>query len=353
MSINVISNKKDKLILQASFEFSDSMLNSESAIQDKLNELGAKVTSVLLERFDTDGGPIAIGKTKLTSKGKVKKEYQTPYGMVEISRHVYQSSEGGKTFCPLEQAARIIITSTPRFAKQISHKFAECASTQVQADLKENHNRQVARSYLQNVADAVGTAVEAKEELWSYTPPELEKPVNTVGIGLDGTCMLLCKDGYREAMVGTIALYDKSGRRQHTTYIAASPEYGKLTFKNKLDALIKETRERYPSAQLIGIADGAKENWNFLEKYTDSNTLDFWHATEYLAKASYVIFPRKTKARESWLEEKCHELKYKQGAAMRIMKEIEKFVQKKINLANYREASSKRLKFILPTINIV
>jgi hypothetical protein len=327
MSVKVISNAENKVTFQVSFEFGKSMLNAESAIQDKLNELGTKVTGQLLEQFDTDGSPVTIGNIKLTSKGKVEKEYQTPYGMVEISRHVYQSSEGGKTFCPLEQKARIVITSTPRFAMQISHKFAESASTRVQTDLKENHNREAARSYLQNVADAVGTAVESKEETWSYTPPELEQPVSTVGVGLDGTCMLLCKDGYRETMVGTITLYDKLGTRQHTTYIAASPEYGKATFKKKLDMLIMQMQARYQSAKFIGIADGAKENWSFLEKHTNSSTLDFWHATEYLSKASHVLFPRKKKDRALWLEEKCHELKHKQGAVTRIIKEVELFAQ--------------------------
>ncbi|MFT5413284.1 MAG: hypothetical protein ACI9NC_006038 [Verrucomicrobiales bacterium] len=34
------------------------------------------------------------------------------------------------------------------------------------------------------------------------------KRVKTVSVGTDGTCMLMCKDeGWREVMVGTIALY--------------------------------------------------------------------------------------------------------------------------------------------------
>ncbi len=93
----------------------------------------------------------------MTSKGLVSKQYQTPYGVAEIARHVYQTSIGGATFCPLDRDARIVVSSTPRFAKQISHKFAEMASTQVKKDFLENHNRDVARSFLQNVADAVGT----------------------------------------------------------------------------------------------------------------------------------------------------------------------------------------------------
>jgi hypothetical protein len=47
---------------------------------------------------------------------------------------------------------------------------------------------------------------------------------------IDGTCLLMCIDGVREAMVGTINLYDTSGERLHTTYVGATPEYGKKTF---------------------------------------------------------------------------------------------------------------------------
>jgi hypothetical protein len=75
-----------------------------------------------------------------------------------------------------------------------------------------------------------------QEESWSYAPPEEEVEITTVGIGLDGTCMLICEDGYREAMVGTVSLYDREGERQHTIYLGAAPEYGKKKkeFSNKI-----------------------------------------------------------------------------------------------------------------------
>ncbi len=113
----------------------------------------------------------------------------------------------------------------------------------------------------------------------------------------------------------------------------------KSTFKDGLVGLISTTRERHPSAKFIGIADGAKENWNFLEKYTDSNTIDFWHASEYLAKASHVFHPRKKKDREAWLEDKCHELKHKQGAATRILNEVKNFIRdNKVSKAQQNKA---------------
>lgn len=61
------------------------------------HEAGTLATANFLQRFDTDGSPIVIGQTKLSSKGVVAKEYQTPYGATTVSRHVYQSGQGGKT----------------------------------------------------------------------------------------------------------------------------------------------------------------------------------------------------------------------------------------------------------------
>jgi hypothetical protein len=107
-----------------------------------------------------------------------------------------------------------VVTSIFRFAKIVANKYACLASTQVQRDFADNHGRSVARSYVQNLSEAVGSVALAKEENWHYTT--LNKPVKTVGIGVDGTCMLLCKEGYRDTMVGTISLYDDEGERQHT-----------------------------------------------------------------------------------------------------------------------------------------
>ena len=225
MSVKLIAVEGDTVRIELTIKLNRSMLESEETILSALNEAGCIATGEALKRFDTDGSAILIGGTKWTSKGEEPKYYQTPYGEVEVLRHVYQTSAGGKTFCPLERDARIVVTSTPRFAKVVANKFARSGSTQVESDLAENHGRQVARSYLQNLAEAVGSIVQAKEETWHYATPRLTVPIHTVAISLDGTCMLLCEEGYRQAMVGTISLYDRHGERLHTIYVGASPEY--------------------------------------------------------------------------------------------------------------------------------
>ena len=87
-----------------------------------------------------------------------------------MERHLYQSSRGGKTDCPLDRNARIIGSSTPRFAKIISHKYADLSSRVIE-DLRENDGRTVARSFVQNVADAVADGALAQEEDWETPRP--------------------------------------------------------------------------------------------------------------------------------------------------------------------------------------
>jgi hypothetical protein len=324
MEAKIVSREETHFTVQVKIAYQSAMLDFEEGIQSGVNAVGLAATQEALSQYDTDGSPIQVGDARLTSKGKEAKCYQTPYGEIRVERHVYQGARGGTTYCPLEQAARIIVTSTPKFAKTVASKYADLGSSRVQADLAENHGRPLARSYIQNISEAVGAVVEAKEADWNYVVPVQEKPIHSVAIGLDGTCMLLCEEGYREAMVGTIALYDRQGERQHTIYMAAAPEYGKQTFLERFEAEIVKVKARYPKAIYVGVADGAKSNWDFLGHHTSIQTLDFWHATEYLGQAANALFRGKknTEAKQDWLDQACHTLKHKVNAAARLLREM-------------------------------
>lgn len=327
MAVSILNQSNESITLQVTIPFTRSMLDSENMIQNTVNQIGCITTQALLKTFDTDGEALQLGSVKMTTKGQAIKFYQTPYGEVEVGRHVYQTSEGGAIFCPLERDARIILTSTPRFASQVSHKMSEMSAPAAQKDLALNHNRNLSHKVLQRLAEAVGCVVQIKEEVWSYTIPNIEDTeIKTISIGLDGTCMLMCTGAYRQAMVGTIALYDETGERQHTMYIAAAPEYGKETFKARLTREIERASALYPSAIKIGVADGAHDNWDFLIKHTDKQTLDFYHATEYLTDVADSIFPS-IMERKRWLNDRCHALKHTQGAAQTLLAEMKKFEQ--------------------------
>src|SRR3954452_17803780 len=322
MSAQIIDRTETSFAIQIIVPYNRSMLDFEETLQQQLNAAGVLATQEGLQQFDTDGSPITVGATKLTSKGRLPKDYQTPYGMARVERHVYQRPQGGATYCPLDRDARIIVSSTPKFAKMVSNKYAEFGSARVRHDLRDNHGRAVSRCLVQDVADAVAAVALAKEEDWSYHLPKMETPPATVALSLDGTCALMCEDGWRETMVGTISLYDREGERQHTIYLAATPEYGKATFLGRLEAEVSHVKAKYPRAHYAGIADGAKGNWEFLKRHTDTQVVDFWHAAEYLGKAAAVLYRGQPETRQTWMDESCHTLKHEPGGAKLVLKRL-------------------------------
>lgn len=332
MNAKIIEQKSNSIVVQVEIPISKSMLTSEENIQTALNEAGLEATNYALNRFDTDGTPLKIGNKRYTTKGQVPKIYQTPYGEVQIHRHVYQSSSGGATFCPLENNARIIVGSTPKFSKMVSSKYSEVGATRVQVDLDENHGRYISRSFIQDISEAVAKVLERKQESWEYDIPEDAENVSSIGISLDGTCMFIVGDGYRVAMVGTISLYDKNGERLYTHYTAAAPEYGKASFYHEFEKDIKRVQKLYPDAVSVGIADGAKDNWIFLNKYTSQQILDYFHAAEYLTLVSQAGFNRKHEGKE-WLEKSRHKLKHEEFGAEVLLNEIRGFSSRKLTEA--------------------
>lgn len=320
----VIEKTKNEITLQVKIKLTGSLMDMEDAIQQAVNEVGAKATEEALQKFDTTGAPIQIGNIRLTSKGQVMKRYETPYGAVDINRHVYQTSRGGKTYCPLDEKTHIVISSTPRFAKMITHKYTGSSAREVSEDLETNHGRLVARSFLQRVVDFVGSVAQATEESWMYAMPTQNERVATVAFSLDGTCILMRKEGYREAMAGTISLYNKAGERLHSIYLGASPEYGKQKFLDRLEREIYSIKLQCPDANYVGIADGAKINWEFLEKHTSYQVLDFYHAAEYLTQMADAVYPHCSEIikRKEWLDDACHRLKHDRNAADDLLKEM-------------------------------
>ena len=327
----LISRTGNELTIEVKINIDGTLLEVEDTIQNACNEVGLLATEKALKNFDTDGRPIQTGGIKWTAKESSEKKYQTPYGVVKIKRYTYQTSKGGKVWCPLEEQARIIRGGTPRLAKQVSHKYVHMNAQAVRHDFQANHNRKLTKSYIQNMADWVGGIAQAKEEDWSYTLPELEEAVSTIVFSMDGAYILMQEEGWREAMVGALSFYDKEGNRLHSFYLGAPPEYGKETFKQRYEKEIQRIKALYPDALYLGIADGAKDNWSFLTPHTNRQLLDFYHVTEYLGKVAYAVFPQKTgkPKRKEWLSDRCHKLKHEPEAVKKLIQEMETLSRKK------------------------
>ena len=329
-SAQLVEKTESYVALMVKIPVTGNMLLTEENIQKGLNEAGKLATSCALSGFDTDGSPIEVAKIRYTSKGPTSKYYQTPFGEVYLQRHVYQNSSGGSTYCPLERDAHIIGgTTTPRFAKMVSNKYSKMSARDVHADLRENHFRTIAGCYVQDLTEEVGKIVDSRPNC-SYTIPIDPSNVASIGISLDGACMYISGDGYRQAMVGSISLYDFNGERLYTRYTSMSPEYGKNRFHAVFERDIKSIKRLYPKAIYVGIADGAADNWTFLKKYVQIQILDYFHATEYLSDASKAAFKKPFEAKE-WFENAKHKLRKEEKGAKKLTKEMNLFLSKRIS----------------------
>jgi len=322
MGAKIVGRTESSVKIEVEIDLGRSMLKTEEKVLEGVNEVGRLATGEALKRFDTDGSPIEVCGERLTSKGSQNQSYQTPFGEVDVERHVYQTSRGGTTYCPMERDARLLLNSTPRLAKITGFKYSRLGANPVVDDFRECHGRSISRGYVKNLAEAVAVIAEAKEESWSYALPEFDRPVRAISLGLDGACLPIEGEGWREAMVGTIAFYDLDGERMHTIYMGASPQYGKQRFHDRFSREIERVRETFPGSLYVGLADGAADNWSFLEGYTDRRVLDYYHAAEYVGEAAEAIHGLRETQREQWLSERLSRLKHKQGAAKRLLTEM-------------------------------
>jgi len=92
----------------------------------------------------------------------------------------------------------------------------------------------------------------------------------------------------------------------------------------------------YANEHYQGLADGARENWDFLNTITDTQTLGFYHATEYLDKAAKAIYRQNEQAQKAWMDTHCHRLKHEVGTASMILAEMQTIQPKRVSQAIFQ-----------------
>jgi hypothetical protein len=213
-------------------------------------------------------------------------------------------------------------------AKMVSFKYAELGAQKVVEDLLECNHRNISVRYVKMLGDSVGMMAQAKEEVWDYTLPTFEDEVASVGVGIDGAYILMKDDGWREAMAGTISLYNSAGKRLHTICVGATPEYGKAKFRERFLRELNRVKSAFGNIPYVGLGDGAKDNWTFLTQHTDEQILDFFHASEYVSDVASVLFKGKGREveRKSWLQDRLHLLKHEEGGSEKLRLEMEGYL---------------------------
>ena len=173
MPAAIVARTETAFTIQIEIPYGSSMLESEETIQEHLNRAGVLATGEALQRFDTDGTPLVVADTKLTSIGRVLKEYQTPY----------RGRPRGTPPLPKFPGRQDLLPARPQ---RPDHR-------QLHPPVRQDHLAQVRRVRLlpsdrgpageprpcggpvvrPERGDAVAAVAMAQEEDWEYAPPEL------------------------------------------------------------------------------------------------------------------------------------------------------------------------------------
>jgi hypothetical protein len=294
----------------------------EVQVRDLLKLIGQELTVHLLRRRAVDAPRLTVeGKTyyrKAASLG----HYQTLYGEVVLSRYLYQSSTGGPTLCPLEVNCQLRFgAATPLLAEVVSFKLASAPAGEVAQDLAKSHGFSLSETYLHHLAQQVGQLAVEKHEAWHLAAAAAPAPVALIATGVDGTTMPVVNEAYKEAMCGTIALYNKAGERLHTEYLGTMPEAGQATFAHRFTTRVAAVKARYPAALHVCLGDGAPWNWEFFATHYPEAVwvLDFYHAATHLHAAAVAIFGQGPEA-EAYYEHWRTTLRDEEGGVARLLR---------------------------------
>ena len=128
---------------------------------------------------------------------------------------------------------------------------------------------------------------------------EIPEAARLFSVSLDGVMVhtryskiLPGDSAWSEASCGTVSFFDDEGELLVTRYIARMPEHKKKTLKQQLAMQVHQVIKQRPELKLVKIADGARDNWTFLEEEIAQGecVLDFYHASEHLHNAMKIIY---------------------------------------------------------------
>jgi hypothetical protein len=283
---------------------------AERNLVGELAKVGLAVMRELLAQLDPEGEDVVEDGWTYWQAVRSEREYMTVFGRIALERGVYRNRRNGPTLCPMELRAGIVEGFwTPQAAKLAASCISDMTPYRAEEFLKELGMMEPSRSSLDRLPKALGERWEASRERYEdrlRESDEIPKAAVTVAVSLDGV-MVPMRDsskakkkaetrsegradkgpaGYKEVACGTLSFYDAEGERLATRRMARMPEANKKTLKQQLTCELNHVLAHRPELVVVGVADGAVNNWEFLHNLPcDHHVVDFYHAAEHLKRA--------------------------------------------------------------------
>jgi len=265
-----------------------------------------------------------------------RKEWLTPFGLVEVGRRYFQPDAGGDGLVPIDvrcgMSGRYM---TPDMEEATALASADLSPSATRYLLGRVLPQAPSDKAIRRVIKDVGRAA---DEMWDQVEervadeaplPEAENDVLVVSV--DGVNVPMREAGmrtgrpaerpgvresaqtptvWREAGVGTISIYqpgdgnDVKPKRLATRYFARMPEAGMATLFARQNGAVWQLVQARSFRELVVLCDGKPALWKTFEGnplYAKATwVLDFFHVAEHLSKAAEEIFGKKEGKAARW-----------------------------------------------------
>lgn len=281
----------------------DSFETVEKEIHAAFMEAERAILSETLAQYDINLPYVDCEGKTYRQVLRCEQTYTSAVGSVRVKRSLYREKRGFPSICPLELRAGIVEKHwSPRAAKQALFAVSQLTPYEAARLFKELGAMQPSKSSLDRLPKKLGHQWEQRREALELSVRQqmkIPEDTVTVGVSLDGVLVpiqggvVIPGDSrYEEASCGTLTYYDKEGEPLVTRRYGCMPEHKKRTMKGFLRKEVNHALECRPELQLVKVADGAKDNWSFLddELPEGKSVLDFYHAAEHLKKAFEITY---------------------------------------------------------------
>ena len=304
----------------------------------------------VLGRVESDDPAVApssieFAGQKYRRNRRTTKIIDTRFGSVMVNRWFYQNTQPAMPgIAPLDVRLGLFANRmTPALAEVTGRLTADMTQQAALDMLQERFNvRPGVEAYRRIVAD-IATRVRtehddvAVEKLveWIEEARQTEGKYDVLlQVGRDGV-YVQTRPCWEEASCGTLAVYDRCGKRVGTVYLGEMPESEQPTMTARLTAVITGVLRRigdevprlryvtdagcHPQAYFRDVLSKMKHPVS-QEPLDWSWGVDFFHACEYLSKLAGAIFGSASERANAWYEEQRHVLRHEVDGVSRVIR---------------------------------
>jgi hypothetical protein len=334
----------------------DSFAHLTRIFKESFSACGTSALKAYLESCDEKADVLFSPMGRVRFKMNSDKEFLTPFGWVSVRRRLYQTDAGDVGFVPLDEKWDMRDeTLTPPVREAVHFASGHNTPQVVEVLLSKCSLFNPSRTAILHANEGFGAVWKQHGEAIVAKVREKERvPAKThaVAVSLDGVNVLMREKGkkrgrkrhrpmenpseetptsYQNAMVGSVSVYrrpekeEKGPQRFWSHYVARMPQEEFPEFKTALEAEVAATFSKLPDrCRKIVIVDGSRALWNYVKAcplYKRCMALvDYWHATEYLAKAAEAAFGAATYDGQGWFRKWKEALLTEHGAAKRALR---------------------------------